>query len=277
MSCEPERGALAHLQQVFAAHIRDPLHYPAPAGIEDRRMNIYRGLLYRNIEGFIASGFPVLRAILPESRWHAMVRGFMADYRCQTPYFLEIAQEFINYLQQSQPEHPDPPFLIELAHYEWVELALDISDAEPDWSSIDVNGDLLEGVPVISPTAWSLAYHYPVHEIGPGWEQSGWEQSGWEQSGWEQNQPGSAVPDVFLIVYRNREDVVRFMEINAVTSRLVELASNNETASGGELIAQLALEMGRACDAALMLAGAEILSKLHASGIALGVRAGASA
>jgi hypothetical protein len=282
MSREPERSALAQLQYGFAAHIRDPLHHPAPAGIEDRRMDIYRGLLYRNIEGFIASGFPVLRAILPESRWHALVRGFMADYRCQTPYFLEITQEFINYLRQSRSGNPDPPFLIELAHYEWVELALDIADVEPDWSSIDVNGDLLEGIPVISPTAWSLAYHYPVHEIGPGWEQPGWEQPGWEQSGWEQsggqpNQPESAAPSVFLIVYRNREGVVRFMQINAVTSRLVELAANNEATSGGELIAQLAQEMGRECDAELMLAGAEILSKLHASGIALGVRAGASA
>ena len=194
-----------------------------------------------------------------------MVRDFMANYRCQTPYFLEITQEFINYLQQSQSERPDPPFLIELAHYEWVELALDVSDAEPDWGRIDANGDPVSEIPVISPIAWSLAYQYPVHEIGPGWEQPGWEQSEY------------GPPRVFLIVYRNREDVVRFMEINAVTSRLVELASNNETSSGGELIAQLAREMGRECDATLMDAGAEILSKLQASGIVLGVRAGTSA
>lgn len=260
MSQEPETAALANLQHRFAAHLRDPRQHPVPAGIEDRRMAIYRDLLYRNIESFIASGFPVLRAMLPESRWHAMVRGFMADHRCQTPYFLEITQEFIGYLQQRHGEDPDPPYLIELAHYEWVELALDVADANPDWSRIDANGDLLAGIPVISPTAWSLAYRYPVHVIGPGWEQ-----------------PPNGAKNVFLIVYRNREDVVKFMEINAVTSRLVELASKNDALSGSDLIEALSREMGRDCDEALIRAGAEILSKLHASGIVLGVRTGAFA
>ena len=46
-------------------------------------------------------------------------------------------------------------FVLELAHYEWVELALDVSDAqlpERGWS----------------PLAWPLAYRWPVAEIGPG-------------------------------------------------------------------------------------------------------------
>jgi hypothetical protein len=257
---EPDGMPLAHLQRQFGAHIRDPQRHPAPDGIEDRRMGIYRDLLYRNIEGFIASAFPVLHSILSDDRWHAMVRDFMANYRCDTPYFLEISQEFIAYLQQSQSDSPAPPYLIELAHYEWVELALDVAEAEPDWSKIDVNGDLLAGRIVVSPNAWSLAYNYPVHQIGPGWQQTDRLQS-----------------KTYLLVYRNSEEAVKFMELNAVTARLLELVVGNEAATGQQVLEQLAREMGRECDIAFINTGSETLAKLHARGIVMGVRAAALA
>lgn len=246
--------SLALLQQQFAAHIRDPQQYPAPAGIEDRRMGVYRDLLYRNIEGFIASAFPVLRSILPGARWHAIVRDFMANYRCSTPYFLEISQEFIAYLQQMQADSQDPPYMLELAHYEWVELALDVSEAEPDWGNIDTNGDLFTGKPVVSPNAWSLAYNYPVHKIGPGWQVE-------EPSG-----------KTYLLVYRNREGTVKFMELNPATARLLELVIADETATGQQSLEQLAREMGRQGDSTILDAGAETLAKLQATGVVLGVR-----
>ena len=36
-------------QYEFAAHLRDPENVPAPDGIEDRRMGIYRELFYNNL------------------------------------------------------------------------------------------------------------------------------------------------------------------------------------------------------------------------------------
>ena len=32
------------MQYAFAAHLRDPAHAPAPEGIEDRRLAVYRSL-----------------------------------------------------------------------------------------------------------------------------------------------------------------------------------------------------------------------------------------
>ena len=60
----------------------------------------------------------------------------------------------------------DPPWLAELAHYEWVELALQIAERRR-LPPHDPDGDLLDGVPVLSPLAWPLAYRWPVHRIGP--------------------------------------------------------------------------------------------------------------
>ena len=75
-------SALQESQQRLAKYIRDPDNAEAPSGIELRRLKIYNELFYNNIEGFLGSGFPVLRDIFSEQRWHAMVRDFMLKHPC---------------------------------------------------------------------------------------------------------------------------------------------------------------------------------------------------
>ena len=160
----PER--LARLQRDFAAHIRDPDGHAAPVDVEDRRMAIYRRLFFNNVSSLLASNFPVLRSLCDDNRWAALVREFYAEHRCQTPLFPELAGEFLRYLQDVRGTRPaDPPFLLELAHYEWVELALSLDERELDDVPADPAGDLLQGCPVLSPLARALTYRYPVHRI----------------------------------------------------------------------------------------------------------------
>lgn len=154
------------VQRQFAAHIRDPHHVAIPDGVEPRRMQIYNDLFFNNIEGFAAGAFPVFKSLLDESDWRCLVREFLVEYRCKTPYFLEISQEFMRFLGDYSGAIALPAFTRELTHYEWVELALDVADVDPDFSCIDANGDMLSGVIVVSPVAWPLAYRYPVHLIG---------------------------------------------------------------------------------------------------------------
>ena len=60
-----------------------------------------------------------------------MIRAFLHGIRCHTPLFPEIPREFLQYLQDAAADHPDdPPFALELAHYEWVEIALDLDETE---------------------------------------------------------------------------------------------------------------------------------------------------
>jgi hypothetical protein len=55
--------------------------------------------------------------------------------------------------------------MLELAHYEWVEMALSIAiDTLPPF--IEPN-NLLQQPLKLSPLAWSLAYQYPVQKIAP--------------------------------------------------------------------------------------------------------------
>ena len=71
-----EDAKFIKLQYEFTAHLRDPDHVSAPSDIEDRRMEIYRGLFYRNVKGFIDNAFPVLHKFYSEENWHKMVRDF---------------------------------------------------------------------------------------------------------------------------------------------------------------------------------------------------------
>ena len=251
-----EQPEFIRRQYAFAAHIRDPEHRPAPPDIEDRRMAIYRELLYNNVEGFLSGTFPVLRRILDDAVWHALVRDYFSQHLSHTPLFLEMPREFLAWLEQERGKQAeDPPFLAELAHYEWVELALSISEDSLDSDQIDRHGDLLQGTPVLSPLAWHLAYRFPVHRIGPDFLPQ---------------QPGSQ--PTYLVVYRNRADDVGFLEINAVTKRLLELVATETTASGMELLARIAEEMHHPQPEVVMRGGSEILQGLQQKDIIPGTK-----
>ena len=77
-------ATLCAQQMAFAAHVRDPATHPAPAGIEDRRLAIYRDLFFNSLQGLLAGNFPVIAAALGDTRWRALVRAFYAGHRCAT-------------------------------------------------------------------------------------------------------------------------------------------------------------------------------------------------
>lgn len=246
--------SLERVQTQFAAHLRDPQSAP-PGDLEDRRLQIYRDLFYNNIENFISGGFPVLRSLIDDATWHAIVRDFMVSHRCHTPYFLEISQEFLLYLQQTRQARPeDLPFMLELAHYEWVELGLDVADIDLAAIDCDAEGDLLDGLPVVSPLAWSLAYQFPVHRIGPDFQP---------------DNPGAA--PTYLVVYRDTADKVGFMETNAVTARLLELLQGAQVSSGRQALQRLAVEMAHPDPDQLLAFGNALLQELRSQDILLGV------
>ena len=245
----PER--LREQQLELTRHLRDPQQAAAPAGIEDRRLAIYRDLLFNNIASLLGGNFPVIRKTLGEARWLALVRDFYRDHRSQTPLFPEIAREFLRYLE-SLPQL-DPPFLGELAHYEWVELALQISEAHIDDVAHDPQGDLLDGVPALSPLAWPLAYQWPVHRLGPQFQ--------------PETPPG--VPTL-LLLRREADGNVRFSELSPLAFRLLEGLSEQPRHSGREQLQALAQEAGVAADESFLAQGRQLLEQMRASGVILG-------
>lgn len=204
--------SLAELQRTFTAWLRHPGQAPAPAGIEARRLAIYRDLLFNNVMTFVDSAFPVALALLPAALTARLKQEFFANHACQSPYFTDISLHFREYVESLDwPELARAPWLTELLHYEWVELAADISPAPPS----DTTGqrmlaadDLDEGrqpdLRLAAPT-WALAYHWPVQR--------------WRRD----TDPASLAPeDSCLVLWRDADEQVQVLTVEPLAAWLVE-------------------------------------------------------
>ncbi|WP_313431288.1 putative DNA-binding domain-containing protein [Pseudomonas sp.] len=232
----------------MAGHIRDPQANPPPPGIEARRLAVYRQLFFGNLQALLAGSFPVLHASLAAEHWHRLCEDFYANHRCHTPLFTEVGSEWVEYLQGRGEQ---PGWIAELAHYEWIETALLLSDAaEPEHAP---EGDLLAGVPVLSSLAEPLAYAWPVSHIGP------------------EHLPGEA-PDepTLLLAHRGKDHKVAFSRLAPLAHALLQ-SLQDQPVSGREHLAALAAAAGVE-PAAIAAPGLALLQSLKAQGVVLGTR-----
>ena len=100
-----------------------------------------------------------------------------------------------------------------------------------------------------------LSYRFPVHRIRPDFR------------------PAEPPPQAtHLLVYRNRADDVKFMQLNAVTQRLLERLGRDDDASGRDVLVEIADEIGHSDPQRLVEAGADLLADLGQRGVVLGTR-----
>jgi len=199
-------------QAEFSAYIRNPDTSVCPNDVAPQRMQMYRELFFNNVEGFLSSNFPVLHTILDKEQWRQLAQDFFSQHQNTTPYFSEIPEEFILYLQnERQAQIADYPFMLELAHYEWVEMALSIAqDTLPEKSAVQI---LTQTQKIsLSPLTWLLAYQYPVHKISP------------------EHLPTEAPEQAtYLAVYRDDLDEVKFIELAPMSFRLLLTLQDQKT------------------------------------------------
>ena len=253
MSGRPDFAAVqAHL----AAYLRDPDGAPAPADVDPQRVAVYARLVYNNLDTLLAGCFPVLKRVLDDASWRSLVRGFLAGHRAHTPLFPQLPQAFVTYLTDERGGHDDPPWLAELADYEWLELECGQDPREIDeLVAIDTGADLLEDLPVLNPLARPRAYAHAVHTIAPG-----------------RVPDGPAGEPVWIVVFRTRADRVAYLQLNAVTARLVELMARHADRSGRALLLQVAEELSHPRPTKLVEAGRVVLEELLARELVLGAR-----
>ena len=209
---------LVHSQNAFTRGMRTPGQQAVPSGLDGERYAVYRDLVYRNLDGLLAGGFPVLKATLAAEQWSDLVREFLADYRARTPLFLELGREFLAFLDSREERGWEPGWLYELAHYERVELDLAVAPDEPPPPPADPPP--ATAAPRLSPLARLLCYEYPVHRIGPD------------------NDP--APESTFLLVYRDEGDDVQFMTLMPATAQLLALVEADCGRSSQALLQALA-------------------------------------
>lgn len=233
------------VQQDFVAYLRAPQQSVKPGDVAQERLDVYRELLFNNVSGFVSSAFPVLKSLYSEQAWQQRLQLFFAGYRCENPFFLSIAKSFLDFLQnQYQLQSDDAVFMLELAHYEWLELELATCKAEPGTVVASVSQNRLQ----LSALASVQAYQYPVHQIC------------------QEFQP--AEPQVsFLLIHRNSEDEVKFIALNQLTTLLLQLLQQQPGITLSELVEQLSPYVPQLAPSQLLTGAEQILADFAGKGI----------
>lgn len=219
-----ELSELFAIQQQLAAAVREPA-LPVLPGMASERLAVYRELVLNNVSGFIRSTYPVLRQICGDVLFDQKINAFFRQSQLDSPYFVDIPKAFLDWL----PAHATdlPPFALELAHYEWLELELfrrtDAVEAVPTEAAAAAglpteaspaaasqspgqSGLTLTSQLQLTPLLEVVAYQYPVHQLSVQYQPA--------------EPPASPT---FLALYRNRAQQVRFLQLTALSSASLQL------------------------------------------------------
>ncbi|MFN3234184.1 MAG: DUF2063 domain-containing protein [Gammaproteobacteria bacterium] len=204
------------IQRFFAKSLRDQksIHLHR---FDQERIRLYQTLLYNNVSEILSIAFPIIRSILEPEEWKNIVSEFFENSDSRSPYFHQIPKAFVEFLQ----DKTEPEYLTELAHYEWAELVLEIADEAVEY--IDKKSiNPISHIPLISPLTELLAYAFPVHKIK------------------KNHIPDKTQTPHYLIIYRDRNFKIQYLEVNSITARLYQLLSE-KTMTGQQAI-EIALE-----------------------------------
>ena len=224
-------------QLAFTAHIRNPKANKKPDKVDDAGMAVYREIVFTNILNSVTTCFPVCVQVLGKNAWNNLVHQFFASHQANSPIFREIPPQFLRYLNTQKTV---PAYLKQLAHYEWVELAVGALDTKP--VSLSENADLLNEKPILASAHMLLEYDYAVHKISA------------------RHKPKTSEKTYFL-VFRNSDFKVRFIELNPVTFQLLKLINENNM-TGKQALMRLAEDLQHPDTNAVIQFGLEILSDL---------------
>lgn len=254
MPPQPEAlPAFQRYQLEMADHLRNPRIVSRPPGTSARRMRVYEQLIHHNLESFLLACFPVLRQTLGKKRWTSLIRQFISEHRCQTPIFREIPAEFVTYLSEIRVRQPDDPlWLLALAHYEWLELALSVSTATAETLQINPDGNLATERPAFNPVLQLCVYPFPVHRIGP------------------RNKPDTRPErDTTLLLFRNKNNEMKFIELDMLGATLIQLLLS-EPINCQTALRSLAAQMPQHVSADFTDAAHTMLRHLYNEGAILG-------
>jgi uncharacterized protein len=220
-------------QATFNAHLRNPELQPKPRGTDARRIAIYREIVFNNFLASISACFPVLLSILGKRRFKQLARQCFHDHKFTSPLFADIPKALVDYLQTLDlATHNLPPYTLQLAHYEWVELYLaKLPDAAPASTTepaaslvtpVRQASDLAAAVLQLPAAHMLLSYDYAVQRLSKKHAQL------------------PAAP-TYLLVYRKTDFSIAFIELNAISYQLLQRIQS-QAASVSHHLQQLAQE-----------------------------------
>ncbi|MCD6179296.1 MAG: putative DNA-binding domain-containing protein [Bacteroidales bacterium] len=138
-------------------------NYISIPGVNEKRVDRYRNLIYSIVDDSLQSAFPLTYDLLEKHEWNNMVDNFFSSHKCQSPLVWKMPKELPNYLQEANyPLLHKYPQLKDLLLLEWFEV--EIYMMEDKEVEIHVTtGTLSTDNFVINPELTIIPLSYPVH------------------------------------------------------------------------------------------------------------------
>ncbi|MCC7119919.1 MAG: putative DNA-binding domain-containing protein [Gammaproteobacteria bacterium] len=245
--------AFMRLQHAFTRYLRDPACVAPPAGLPADRLAVYGNAVYANVERFMRDNFPRVCELYADEDWQALMRDYLARHRSDTPLFAELLAEFLAYLEDERDVATDPPYLRELAHFDWLENAIAIDETALDAIACRADGDLLDDRLVVNPVHRLVRYRWPVHALGPG------------------VRPAAPPPRAtVLLAFRDRADAFGVLDLNDVAALLFERIRGPEVRPARAVLTELAAELAHPDLAVVVHGGQQLLERWQARDVILG-------
>lgn len=128
LNLKTEKNPSAQFQQQLAQAVRQG-NADAIDGFAPTRLAVYARLVRNNLHGFINHCYTETPNYLTAEQWHDLKENFVQNGCAQSPYFQDIAAEFLKHCreQRALPEH-----LLALMDLEQTQLAAEVAQL-PDY------------------------------------------------------------------------------------------------------------------------------------------------
>jgi len=188
-------------------------------GVKKDRLHHYKRLIYNIIDDAIESAYPITRSILTNEQWKEMIDAFVKEHQCHHPQLFRMPGELIEFVQLKKiDEKFNLPHLIDALLFEWAEVEIH-SMQDEELPSVNSTGDFLNSTIIFSPYCQLLNLAYPIHKLNS-------------------INIIEAKGEYFILVYREENGTVQYLELTALTYFLISNLSE-EHISLNELLAPL--------------------------------------
>ena len=133
---------------------------------DPKKLSLYQSLVFNNLSEVISPCFPLLKSIMGEAAWRELILDFFKESQLSTPIYHELPFELVKYLQKTPLT--DYPFAADLAHYEWIELEVELAEVEAE--KVNNSLDYLLIPWRLSNSARLVTYQYDVHNINTDYQ-----------------------------------------------------------------------------------------------------------
>ena len=191
------------------------------------RLLTYRGLARNALEDPLPDCFPIIHALLKAAElWDDCMDAFLASRTIQSSYYRDVNPAFVTWLANSAWGQDRWPFVLQLAHFEYIEVEI------MHWLDEPLSNDLkvmptADSQVVLDGATRNLAYSYRVHEA-------------------TKEDPEAQGGETFLMGYRDAQGDFNYSELSAHASAF--LARCMEGESIGVAASALNLELDEVLD-----------------------------